>query len=387
MGLKTTFNAASPQIIPGWDPSGKDNKVVNYEKGDPGWMNLVKATAESVNTVYAQLNMKVGQQASATAAQAAGISSTIPPVNSNVLGSGTVHPLEMAGAYATIAAQGVQHPTFIVREVLDSTGKSVFKGGSPGKQTFAADVMADTTYAMQQVVQDRSGTGHQWISPLNIPVAGKTGTSSNTTSAWFDGFTTSITSVVALSQVGEDGKSQETITAPPGSGVKEITGGSWPAALWADYMKPVLAMPQWTPKSDFPQPAWVGAKPTATATAAPTETATPTSEPTTQAPTTVQVPANLIRSTKDDASGALLNTGLSPVIVTAPSDTVPAGRVISASPASGATVPAGSVVTLTVSTGPAATATPTPPPPTSSPAPTAPPTAAAAGGAKAPPAG
>lgn len=371
IGLKTTFNGASPQIIPGWDPTGKDNKVVNYEKGDPGYMDLVKATAESVNTVYAQLNLKVGQDASAAAAKAAGVTSTVPPVNSNVLGSGTVHPLEMAGAYATIAAQGVQHPTFIVREVLDSNGKTAFKGGSAGKPAFAADVIADTTYAMQQVVQNKSGTGRQWISPLNIPIAGKTGTSSNTTSAWFDGFTTSITSVVAMSQVGEDGKSQETIT-PFGAGIREITGGTWPAALWADYMKPVLVMPQWTPKSDFPQPAWIGSKPTATPTTAPTDTATPTTAPTTQAPTTAQVPGGLVGRTEADASGALQNAGLSAVIVTAASDTVPSGRVISASPGSGATVPAGSSVTLTVSTGPAA-----PPPTTPAPVPT---TSATAGG-------
>ncbi|WP_263731867.1 penicillin-binding protein [Cellulomonas sp. SG140] len=360
IGLKTEFNGASPQVIPGWDTP--DHKVTNFANEQPGRIDLIRATSDSVNTVYAQLNLKVGPDKSAEVAKRAGVTTPQPVVGSNVLGAGDVHPLDMAAAYATYAAQGVQHTPFIVREVLDSTGKTVDKGGSAGQKAFAPDVMADAIYAMQHVVTNTTGTGHKWISPLNIPIAGKTGTSTDNKSAWFDGFTTSLTTAVAMSQLGEDNKSQDSITAF--GGIKQVTGGDWPAKLWADYMKPVLAMPQWTPKSDFPQPAWIGNKPTATPTATPTDTATPTTAPTTQAPTTVQVPGGLVKSTEADASGALQNAGLAAVIVTAPSDTVPAGRVISASPASGTTVPAGSSVTLTVSTGPA-----TPPPTTQAPAP------------------
>ncbi len=357
IGLKTTFNGASPQMIPNWD-NGKPGKVTNFSNEQPGWVDLIRATSDSVNTVYAQLNMKVGPDASVQAAQQAGVVTPQPDVPSNVLGAGNVHPLEMTAAYSTFAAQGVKHTPFIVREVLGPDGKTVDKGGSAGQRVFPADVMADATYAMQHVVTNTTGTGHQWISPLNIPIAGKTGTSTDNKSAWFDGFTTSLTTTVAMSQLGTDGHSLESITPFGGSG--QVTGGNWPAKLWADYMKPVLAMPQWTPKSAFPSPAWVGTKPTATTT--PTQDVTPTAAPTTQAPTTVQVPGNLVGHTEADASGALQNAGLSAVIVTQSSDTVASGRVISAAPDSGATVPAGSSVTLIVSTGPAAPATPTPTP-------------------------
>ena len=372
IGLKTTFPGWSPQILPQWDTP--DHKVINFDNEQFGRIDLITATAHSVNTVYAQLNLKVGPDKSADVAKRAGITTPQPVVGSNVLGAGDVHPLDMTAAYSTIAAQGVKHTPFIVREVIDAGGKTVHKGGSAAQQVFAADVTADATYAMQHVVTDNGATGHQWISPLNIPVAGKTGTSTDNKSAWFDGFTTSLTTAVAMSQLGTDNKSPESIT--PFGGIKQVTGGDWPAKVWADYMKPVLAMPQWTPKNPFPNPAWVGAKPTATATPTPTDTATPTTTPTTQAPATVQVPGNLIGRTEADASGAVTNAGLTPVIVTAPSDTVPSGRVVSASPASGTTVAAGSSVTLTVSTGPAPKATSTA---TATPTATPTPTAAAAG--------
>ncbi|MCL2465628.1 MAG: transglycosylase domain-containing protein, partial [Micrococcales bacterium] len=50
IGLKTTFNGRSPQTIPGWD-AGKT--VSNFGNEQFGNINLITATANSVNTVYA----------------------------------------------------------------------------------------------------------------------------------------------------------------------------------------------------------------------------------------------------------------------------------------------------------------------------------------------
>ena len=343
IGLHTVFSGNSPMTIDGWtDP------VKNFGAGrgqSYGNIDLIKATANSVNTVYAQLNKLVTPAASAEVAARAGVSVPQPDVPSNVLGAGDVHVLDMASAYATFAAGGVYHAPFIVRQVLNSDATVAWTGGGQAKQVFAADVMADTTYALQQVVQQ--GTGKQWIKPLGVPIAGKSGSSTDTKSAWFIGFTTKVVTAVAMFQNGEDGSSLESITGF--GGVSQVTGSTWPAALWADYMRPVLAMPAWTATTPFPEPAYVGSAPTPTATSAPPTEAPPA----TVEPTSVDVPAALEGRTEADASGALLQLGLDPVIVSEASTTVPSGRVIRVDPVAGTTVPAGSSVTLVVSSGPA----------------------------------
>jgi membrane peptidoglycan carboxypeptidase len=356
IGLKTTFDGHSPQTIQGWD-AGKT--VSNFNNEQPGTIDLIKATEDSVNTVYAQLNMQVGPDKSADVAKQAGVTIPQPAVASNVLGVGDVHVLDQASGYATIAAGGVYNKPHIVAKVLNPGDNSVaFTGGSTPKRVFQADVIADTTYAMQQVVQH--GTGATYIKPLGVPIAGKTGTSTDNKSAWFVGFTPKIVTAVALFQNGADGSSIDSIT--PFGNKSQVTGGSWPAKLWADYMKPVLALPAWQATTQFPQPAWIGGDPTPTPTptATATDTATPTDTPTA---TSSQVTVPDIRQgmLEGDAEALLVSAGLQPQVTNEQSATVGAGRVIRVDPASGTPVDPGSTVKLVVSSGapPAPTQTPT----------------------------
>jgi membrane peptidoglycan carboxypeptidase len=280
-----------------------------------------------------------------------------------VLGTDVVHPLDMANAYATIAAGGVYHKPFIVREATYISGGAVaYAGATAAVPTFDADVIADTTYAMTQVVQ--KGSGKTYVKPLDRPIAGKTGTSSFNTSAWFIGFTPDIVTAVALSQTGENGKDQVTITpwgkSASGKPVGEITGGTWPAALWASYMKEVFKLPQYAEIKQFPERANVGkAEPTVIPTTeAPTETAPEVPE----APAQATVPSGLEGKLEADARASLVNAGLAVTVVQAESSDVASGHVISVSPGGGTQVAPGSAVTITVSTGPPAAPAPVPVP-------------------------
>jgi len=376
ISLSTTFDGNSPQRFPEWEGGETDVRNFGSNGGQSfGTIDLVKATADSVNTVYAALNIQVGPEKTAKVAETAGITTPLTTKPSNVLGADAVRPLDMAGAYATFAAQGVQRTPHILQTVIDSAGDVAWQADTAGRSAFAADVMADTTYAMTQVVEH--GSGRAQISKLKRPIAGKTGTSSFNKSAWFVGYVPQLSTAVALSQQAEDGRGMDSIET--WGDYREITGSSYPAVLWADYMGKVFTSPRYQEVQQFPARANVGGVATPTESEAPIEEPLP-EEP--EVPTEVQVPSGLVSRTEADATGALQAVGLIPNIVTERSPTVPAGRVIRVEPAEGATVGTGSTVTLVVSSGapqPSPTPTPTPSDPPPEPTPEPPPDAGGSG--------
>lgn len=349
--LTARYDGNSPRKFAEWG----DKPVNNFGNEDFGTIDLVKATANSVNTVYAELNIEVDPAKTAETATKAGITTPVTPVPSNVLGVDDVKPLDMASAYATIAAQGAYHKPFMVAQATYPDGKVAYTGASQPSQVLDPDVTADATYAMTQVVEQ--GSGKKWIKPIGRDIAGKTGTSNENRSAWFMGFTPQIVTAVAFSQVGDNGSDLVTIT-PWGRGVKEITGATWPAAMWAAYMEPVLELPKYATPTPFPKRANVGA------TAAPTPTSTPTTPPTEEPepeqPATVTVPSVPANATAGDAQAAITNAGLVPAVRQQSSSSVASGVVITLEPGPGAQVPPGSTVTVVVSTGPEVVQTPPP---------------------------
>ncbi|GED11902.1 penicillin-binding protein [Cellulosimicrobium cellulans] len=350
--LDERYNGNSPMTFEGANDGG-DWKVRNFGDVPYGNIDLVKATANSVNTVYAELNIETGPEKTAEVAHRLGISekTEVQGNAANVLGTATVTPLELTNAYATIAAGGQKATPHIVAQVVDSRGNLVYEAPGADKRTaeFETDTMAATQYALSQVVEQGSG---EPAKALGRPAAGKTGTSNENKSAWFAGFTPGLATVVGLYQTGPENE-QEQIT-PFGRWADmrnpEITGGSWPVEAWTSYMQaatanlPVGEFLQYTPPK--PQPTET---PTETPTEEPTEE-TPTEEPEEpQQPENVTVPGDLQGRTVDDAKAALRALGLK-WAVTEEFSEEPRGIVIKAGSA-GAEVPPGSTIALVVSKG------------------------------------
>lgn len=343
--LYSTYNGNTGRTVAGFD-----RPVTNFSNENYGYVSLLKATAYSVNTVYAQLNVDIGPENTEKAAVRAGIPKDTTGLNdlpSNVLGTASVHPVDLATAYATLAAGGVRHDTHIIASISELTsGDTVFTADTKGTREFDKDVIANTTYAMQQVVEYGSGVTAK---SLDRPVAGKTGTSSDNKSAWFAGFTPSTVTVFGMYQVGKDG-SEESIT--PFGGYDAITGGSVPVDRWTAYMSEVL---DGTPVEEFPDPV--------ASTATPSSTPTPTDAITEEPVEQVRIPSGVVGATEAVATDRLAKVGLV-VKVTYKESDEPAGTVISSSPGAGAKVDVGSRVTIVVSKGPRQTSTPTPTTPT-----------------------
>src|SRR5690625_315883 len=149
--LSTTYPSYTPMEIEGFD-----RPVNNYDSFNRGTIDLVEATEQSVNTTYALLNVEVGPEKSVQAAVDAGLpedTAGLAPVPSNVLGPASPHPIDMARAYATFAAQGVRHEPHIVAEVRDAEGNTIFTADTSGEEVFEPDVMAEATYAMTKVIE------------------------------------------------------------------------------------------------------------------------------------------------------------------------------------------------------------------------------------------
>jgi membrane peptidoglycan carboxypeptidase len=106
--------------------------------------------------------------------------------------------------------------------------------------------MADLTYALKGTITGGTGTA---ALGLGRPAAGKTGTSQSNASAWFSAYTPQIAASVALF------RDNATQSLNGIGGMTSVTGGSFPARIWTQFMKGAL---KGEPIMDFPAPANIG---------------------------------------------------------------------------------------------------------------------------------
>jgi penicillin-binding protein 1A len=263
----STWNGPSQIIIDDpicQNPDGTPWEPHNYGDESGGTMNLIQATAHSVNTIFAQLVVQVGPQNVADTAHKAGIASDLQPVCSITLGTQPVTPLEMADAYATFAARGVHHPPLSITEVKDAAGTVLDKADVESDRAMSANDADIVTSALQAVIAEGTGTAAQ----LGRPAAGKTGTTQNNGDAWFCGYVPQLVTCVWV------GYQKGSIPLENVEGVPLVFGGSIPAEIWHDFMTTALAN---VPVKDFAKPDFKGfTTPTPSTSPSPSESPSPT---------------------------------------------------------------------------------------------------------------
>jgi penicillin-binding protein 1A len=189
-----------------------------------GTVSLTRATLSSDNTVYAQLIMDIGPEAVCKAARLLGITTKLDCYPAEGLGGLTrgVTTLEMASAYATLAAGGVRHrPTGIERVVFpDGTRDNLAK--AKGKRVMTDGQAYEVTKILEMNVQSGTGTS----ADFGCPSAGKTGTTDEATDAWFVGYTPKLSTAVWVGY-------PDSRIAMPGA-----QGGTHAAPVWHAFMLP-----------------------------------------------------------------------------------------------------------------------------------------------------
>jgi membrane peptidoglycan carboxypeptidase len=212
MPLSSSFD--SPAKLPTqWPDDGPGNCGGMYCPGNdnPSWMDGTRtmwdAFGRSVNTYFVHLEEQVGPAAVVAEAQKLGISFSAPSDakqaatgaaswGSFTLGVIDVTPLELASAYATVAAEGTYCKPLPVQSIKDADGRAV-SVPTQCKQVLSPDVARAAADAARCPVGEQTtygkcdgGTAQQVAGIFDgRPVAGKTGSTENNTTETFVGFT------------------------------------------------------------------------------------------------------------------------------------------------------------------------------------------------------
>lgn len=224
-------------------PGGQEPwEVSTYDNSYGGRMDLVRATLKSDNTVYAQLDLDVGPKNVAKTAKLMGITSELDGLPAEGIGGLRlgVSPLEMARAYATLAAGGMRSVPKAVTRVEFPNGEEDDIGEPERKRVFSDGVASEVTKILKKNVESGTGTA----ASVGCAAAGKTGTTDNFNDAWFVGYTPKLASAVWVGYPD----AQRSMRGVHGI---DVAGGTIPAMIWHDFMAKATADGQC---ASFPEP-------------------------------------------------------------------------------------------------------------------------------------
>ncbi len=301
--------------------------LVNAEASEGGTFNMVQATAQSVNTYFAQLEVKTGLCAPITIAEDLGVhkatGGNLDQVPAFVLGAEPVDPLSVTGAFAALANNGTfctpQSITKVTWQVGDVTTNRPVPGPNCGKVLDPTIAQGVTT--LLQGVLGKGGTGFGLA--LGRPAAGKTGTDDDFKNAWFSGYTPDLASAVWVGN--PDSTVPMRAITVNNKKYAEVFGATLSGPIWQLAMKGALLN---QPIQSFTNP------PDAVLRGNP-----------------ITIP-NLQGQDPAAAAATLTKLGLSPAVdPTKVTSSQPLGKVETTVPASGSTVYAGALVKIELSNG------------------------------------
>jgi penicillin-binding protein 1A len=188
-----------PPGQPDWCPENSDAVY-------GGMVTLEYALANSMNTVTAWLMKQYGPQAVTVLARHMGVKSPLEAVPSLCLGVADLTLMEMTGAFASFANQGVYIEPILFTRIEDKNGNTIYDV-TPSTYEALDEITAYKMLKILKGVTDGAynpstgkvvGTGlrlrtswgnRQKYANIKFPTAGKTGTTQNNSDGWFIGIT------------------------------------------------------------------------------------------------------------------------------------------------------------------------------------------------------
>jgi membrane peptidoglycan carboxypeptidase len=293
---------------PRCETNGVPWTVINAEGTSLGSMDLYRATAESVNAVFARLILDVGPEHVVEVARQMGVETPLPSVCSLATGSVAISPLDQAAGYQTLANGGVHCEPFAV-ETISRRDQLLFRHHDDCTRVMKAPVANLVTDLLEGPVT--YGTASSVFSSGwgDWPLRGKTGTADLNKAVWFVGYTRQVSTAVWVGSQGDPYPLYDRYGQP-------LFGSSIAAPIWKEYMLRVMAG---MPAEDFPKPVLV------------------------HVPNVVGLP--------EDQAIAVLKAAHLKVTTHMVGSFRPAGTVAEQSPGGGAATIAGATVSLGISNG------------------------------------
>ena len=196
-----------------------------------GERSLEVSTYFSTNPTFAQIGVEVGPEAMAEVAYRLGVTTELPLVYSLALGAGEVTQLDMAAAYSTIANYGQRVQPHFVQRIDDTDGSLLYEAVTAGSQVIDAALAAAVVNTLEKVVTLPAATGN--AADIGRPQAGKTGSNTSFTSAWFVGFTPGFTTAVWVGTTDDTPMTNININ---GENYSRVFGGTAPTQMWGEFM-------------------------------------------------------------------------------------------------------------------------------------------------------
>jgi membrane peptidoglycan carboxypeptidase len=329
-GFKNCFGADAGT----WD-------VSNAGDSEAGRFNLISGTWFSVNTFFAQLEQRTGLCQPVKLAEAMGMSPAsgghISQYPAFTLGAAdTYSPLDLATAYATVAAHGTHCDPVAITAVTDSAGESIDVPRSECERVLEPG-LADTITDILHGVLTKPGATAANVGEPGRPAAGKTGTTEENAGSVFAGYVPQMAAAVWVGDPDEPSRPLNGLTIG-GRTYGSVYGATIAGPIWHDTLVAALKGEPVIPLPD-PDPKYVhGIK------------------------KTVPDVRGLLPA---DATDVLREAGFKVTFASTPVDSAyPKGTVGRTTPAGGTGAPPGSTVVIYLSTGrlppPTATATATP---------------------------
>ena len=237
-----TISGSGPCRFP--NPGGTPNPYVaqNFAGSGGGSGTITSQTLRSSNCAYLRLGQIVGLPRVAEVARRMGITTPLDPANLSMpLGAQEVYPVDMAAAYATLGNDGIFNEPYYVESITDSQGNVLYQHVPNGRRAVSRQTARLATEVLESNV--RSGTGTRAANNFQ-PAAGKTGTAQDSADGWFVGYTPQYSTAVWM------GATQGRIAMRNVGGIA-VTGGTYPARIWGQYMNAILAGSE---RAEFPDP-------------------------------------------------------------------------------------------------------------------------------------
>ncbi|MEX1078482.1 MAG: transglycosylase domain-containing protein [Homoserinimonas sp.] len=222
-------------------------KVPNYGGvGGSISTSVMRATAQSINSAFAGMAVKLDQCAIRDTALSMGVhradGGELEPYPAAILGTNEIAPLSLASAFATVASGGTYCKPIAIDRIVDADGEELPGQSQECTRSLTPEVAAGVAYALRGVMTG-GGTGRQANPADNVKVIGKTGTTDSAIHTWMAGASTKAALAVWVGNVvGKQNLKQVWLPGGIGDGARyrifkgimgpingEYGGGDFPA--------------------------------------------------------------------------------------------------------------------------------------------------------------